>query len=121
MIINGEKAMGLLVQAVEERGRDFIYEPVVRKGVHGACVYQDQGTPSCGVGLALHKAGVAIEVLAAMDQVEDTSINVVTPELEAGGTTLTDKAVDVFLRFQEHQDLQLPWGEALDHAAGVLA
>lgn len=117
--IDQDKALSLLAQAVDERGPNFVYEPVTSGGGH-ACKYQHNGAPSCGVGLALHIAGAPIQALVDMDLDEyDTGINMVAWVLKDYGITLTSEAVAVLSRFQEKQDRSTPWGIALQEAKEV--
>lgn len=124
--INRTKAINLLEQAVADRGPEFGYvhpdkvvthpETKVQAPMNG-CWYEVNGAPSCGVGLALHLAGVPLTVLDALDQADgDTSLGAVAWILEDNGVHLTQDAVEVFTKFQEHQDLYDPWGVALEAA-----
>lgn len=123
--INRSKAISLLELAVDRRGPDFVYSQP-RKEIntrsHGrvmeyGCWYEAGGAPSCGVGLALHLAGVQLNVLDDMDQVEgDTSIDKVAWVLEDNGVHLTEEALAVFTTFQTNQDFHATWGNALEAA-----
>lgn len=120
VIINRDQAISLLEQAVEERGPGFVYTQVEYarpdgRGLGALCKYEDQGAPSCGVGLALHKAGVPLPLLRSLDKdpAEDTSIDTVAPILGAAGFTLTPDALTAFTLFQNLQDTGSTWGRAL--------
>lgn len=121
IIITRIDALNLLAQAVQERGAGFEYRHTTKIMVQGdypgpmsGCWYELNGAPSCGVGVALHKAGVPLTTLDALDQVLDsTDIESVEPVLEAHGVTLTADALEVFREFQRNQDFGLSWGECL--------
>lgn len=118
--IDGPQALSLLQQAVALQGPGFIYtrstSPKDPELVAG-CWYERNGTPDCGVGTALHIAGVPIPVLAKMDQPEDSSIGYVDRILADNGVHLSPEALATFATFQTHQDLGTPWGDALVLAA----
>lgn len=122
--INAQRALALLQEAVAERGDQFVYaqESKVVRGAHEnleerGCWYELNGAPSCGVGIALHKAGVTLRLLDTLDQAPgDTSITAVDHILSENGVELTLGALTVFSQFQTNQDLQATWGEALQDA-----
>lgn len=125
--INAAEAVALLQRAVDKRGPDYVYvhpkkvvtdlgDPEWTTEMQG-CWYELNGAPSCGVGLALSYKGVPTEVLDTMDQAsDDTSIQAVDYILRDHGFYLTHEAIGVFSKFQESQDLETPWGEALNAA-----
>lgn len=127
--INRAKAINLLEQVVDLRGRDFRYQQeekviTIPEEVEpvsvGGCWYELNGAPSCGVGVALHLAGVPLTVLDTMDQRPgDTCIGDVSWILEDNGLRLTQEALNVFEKFQSYQDLDSTWGDALDAARKV--
>lgn len=124
--INRAKAINLLEQAVVDRGQDFEYVHPDKITAHpetgeqapmNGCWYEVNGAPSCGVGLALHLAGVPLTVLDALDQVDgDTSISNVAWILEDNQVHLTEEALAVFTTFQTNQDIYATWGNALEAA-----
>lgn len=114
VIIDENKAIGLLVGVVRKRGLDFVYH----KPSGSRCLYQHDGVPSCGVGQALFDAGVSIETLAVMDREDESGIgefDVLTILYEAF-VDISDDAVEVFLRFQNDQDDGASYGDALNSA-----
>src|SRR5690606_14659629 len=106
-------AVRLLKKVVAERGDEFVYKE------DSGCFYAHNGGPSCGVGLALHMAGVPVNVLSEMDRIDQSEIsNTETLDVLAllHDMTLTPTAVQVFQRFQSNQDSGLEYGAALDFA-----
>lgn len=124
--IDNDKAIELLTAVVEERGADFTYTPDTENvdEHHGlTCFYERNGVPSCGVGLALFKAGVPISVLAEMDNLgrdvdDESAINSsgVLAILKRNGVEITDVAASTLFGFQVMQDMERPYGMALDNA-----
>ena len=120
--ITGPQAIELLEQAVQDRGPDFVYTQrsklVPNLGPSHGCWYERDGVPCCGVGVALRKAGVRINVLSIMDSMDgDTGIIAVADTLEEYGKVALDTdALAVFAKFQDLQDHETPWGEALAEA-----
>lgn len=124
--IDNDKAIELLTAVVEERGKDFVYEPYTEGAEenHGlTCFYTVDGKPSCGVGLALFNAGVPISVLAEMDNLgldvdDESAINSsgVLAILKRNGVEITDVAANTLFGFQVMQDMERPYGMALDNA-----
>lgn len=126
-----ELARSLMEQAVESKGRGYIYEqPVISfdddgnrviipaeeydEGEHvQTCLYVNNGAPSCLVGHVLHMAGVP---LGALEEFEDSSASTVTRAL----TTTTERVVEALLQAQEAQDHGVSWGEALERFQLVL-
>lgn len=127
-------ALGL---AVEERGQDFVYRDKnsgthkarpndgVTKGVAPSyheswfCRYEWNGAPSCGVGLALRKLGVPLDVLKTWDN----GIEGANPKGSGisevdfpDNVDITDNARRVFSEFQMAQDDSKTWGKALELA-----
>lgn len=121
--IDKDRALELLEAAVEERSANYIYE--IPKDAGGKCVYQSEGVPSCGVGLALSKAGVSISALAALDHSPslDAPVSIGTNSarliLAAHGVKLTPQASLVLDAFQGRQDSRSTWGDALSDAKKV--
>lgn len=118
-LITAEKALSLLEDAVALKGREYVYEPLSTM-VSATCQYTRDGEPSCGVGYALHAAGVPIEGLAILDSLQDdTSIDSVDVRYVLRNDLdfiVTDEAAEVFAAFQRFQDKQRSWGESLDEA-----
>jgi hypothetical protein len=119
--IDAAQALSLLEQVVAEAPEDFVYPMLTQPGTSepsAACYYQVEGTPSCGVGQALFKAGVTLDQLKEMDGPEDTGIYTLwTNDKLPDDLTLTPGAMSVFDTFQRHQDMRTgPWSKSLDHA-----
>jgi len=124
ILITAEKALSLLQNAVAAKGADYVY-PRSADSITKICVYTRGGEPSCGVGYALHEAGVSIEGLEALDNADTemwqtTAIGeenvqyVLRNELDV---LITDEAVSVFSAFQSAQDSGEEWGVALKYAS----
>lgn len=121
--INSTHALTLLQEVVDERGSDFTYEHL-SKVVHslndditGGCFYEYDGSPSCGVGAALHKAGVPVATLKALDEHPgDTGLRAVSKLLEESNVLLTSQALTILAKFQDEQDLGAYYGTALEAA-----
>lgn len=109
--IDGPKALELLWFAVAERGADYVYEQPEGSAV---CSYvsEDKSEPGCGVGLALHKDGVPIDVLVEADVPGVISI-AARETLRPCGVDLSENAVRIFGAFQRAQDDQKIWGHSL--------
>jgi hypothetical protein len=106
----------LLAEAVAEKGADFVY---VNKYGHQAddsgdvtCYYAHGDQPGCIVGNVLHRAGVLLDDLAAFEaqNVDDLASRLFTAE--AGVKPL-------LIHIQAHQDVGVPWGEAVRLALAV--
>lgn len=128
--IDGTKALSLLREVIAGN-EDFCYETkkkTVTEDGYGEydtylCLYAHEGKPDCVVGRALHKAGVTVEQLEAMDNIGatydgfPTGIGVVAmPE----NVNLTEQGREVFKAAQEWQDAGFKWGEALSFAEKAL-
>lgn len=124
--IDKARALRLLEEAVAERGESYLYGTP-----DGSCVYVTKdGQPSCGVGLALAKAGVPADVLAYIDynrdgayesnRFDETQIDAldIVDYLREKDVVIEAEAAEVFRTFQREQDLEIPWGAALDEAKG---
>jgi hypothetical protein len=136
--INRLQAIDLLKQ-VSEGKENFIYK--VPGGPGQNCVYLDTVTnperpqASCLVGQALHKAGIPLDYLGWLDNLDGTETGIEdedgykneyagtgiadldnTPALNGDTLVLTVGAVDVFDRAQRHQDQGRPWGYAVEQA-----
>jgi hypothetical protein len=116
--IDGPKALELLWFAVAERGTDYVY---AQSPGFDMCSYVDANreAPGCGVGLALHKAGVPVSDLRGFDN--EGAIHCVASSSRARsiGLEMTASAVEIFTTFQEIQDEENSWGLALHDAVRV--
>lgn len=113
--ITAEQALAGLRAAVAERGRDYVDQ----LAANGACRYVIDGGPSCIAATALFKVGVPVEELARW---EGNSVRAMKADrrVDASGRMgfLTEDAVMVLTRAQQHQDVGRTWGEALDVSEG---
>lgn len=119
-----EEARSLAHQVVEEAGEDFVYhdryevewtgEGELQDDVHGSkCRYEFQGQACCLVGRVLHRAGVTIEELKAMDRDPLTGFDYVKlPDR----LDLDPDARNFLNEVQVGQDNGLTWGKSLQSA-----
>lgn len=130
--INADRALGLLKEAVNERGADYRYDHEAAKVRRSTGEWPRYGGPSCFywhgesvgciAGLALSKAGVPDETLDGMDhavlnnEAGGTSIASLRNWLDKRGVILTDAAVSIIRVAQESQDNNSTWGVALAEA-----
>lgn len=114
--INADRAIELLREAVTERGNDFVYSPPGRTTVCKYVHVDGEDVAGCGVGLALHKGGVSLDVLKTLDGIGASSgISAwgVNNKLRDGDVELTEDAASVLRSFQTRQDMRESWGVAL--------
>lgn len=109
--IDATRAIELLREVVAESGEDYRYE-LIETGYGSACHYAHNGCPSCLVGHALHRAGMTVNQLAALDGQDNDIATVPLPV----GVELTSFAREVFAVAQDAQDIRQPWGMALSAA-----
>jgi hypothetical protein len=113
--IDGQRALELLREVVAEHGTETVYQQVPVMGSDGSerlmCVYAHDGQPSCLIGHALHRAGVTVDELAALQGVADELDDVLPARVD-----LDPLAESVFYAAQFLQDDGSPWGEALTAA-----
>lgn len=95
----------LMETAVNMKGPDYVYRVPDDRG---ACVYINDGQPSCLVGHVLVAAGVPVERLEVW---EDTAAREVVGHL--GPDDWDYDLGEALNRAQETQDSGAPWGEAL--------
>lgn len=110
-----DKALTLLQGVVAKAGGDFIYR---RRRVEEtySCLYVHDGEPDCGVGRALHEAGVPLDRLRAADE-DSLSAFTLLMQLEDEGVLTCDPLASVLLdHFQSEQDGGMSWGMALQRA-----
>lgn len=122
-VIDRERAIALLERVVAERGEEYTYtyresDPVNEK--YGSCLYEYEGAPDCGIGLALSYLGVEPDDLAELDRQgvdgDETGITnfpVVNYLEHKCGITFEDDGLPVFAEFQAFQDLGRSYAEAL--------
>lgn len=98
------QALVFLEKAVAEKGPDYVYE----RRSSEACVYFDQGKPSCIVGHMFDYMGLrGIPEGKAASQA-----------LETLGIAADTRTRDLLNHVQELQDTGVPWGDALRQAQG---
>lgn len=111
---SAQAALNLLRAAVEVRGEDYVYAPLALKEGGGVCRYVDNdGCPSCIVGLALALAGADIEDLKELD---NRWVGVLSAEYLHEIAPISSEASDIFSAAQSAQDLGKTWGQALREA-----
>jgi hypothetical protein len=111
MIVNATMAITSLIRVVQGR-EDYIYDP---KG--DGCLYARGGAPDCGVGHALHALGMSVDDLEWMDYVVDNTMIGRCPV--PPGWYLTSVARKIFAGFQNLQDVDYTWGQALERAQQI--
>jgi hypothetical protein len=116
IMIDGPKALELLWFAVAEGGTDYVYTALPSGSVACSYVDADREAPGCGVGLALHKAGVPVSVLEKFDGWGSIGNVAVSAEADTLGLVITKSATDIFAVFQSVQDADNTWGLALREA-----
>lgn len=116
MNITADKAIELLREAVAGR-EDYVYEhpDETEDNPDVGCAYMHGEQPGCLIGVALHKAGVPLSVLATLNANHINSIDVVS-QLGAAGYTFGDGALRILLAAQLMQDERHPWSVALGRA-----
>lgn len=85
-----------LVHEIIKGKEDFVYLPP-----DAQCVYFYEGAPSCLVGHVMAKRGIKPEEVTEHE----------TPD--AMSELFTKGAAEYLTAIQAHQDLQIPWGEAV--------
>jgi len=121
--IGRDRAVELLREAVAARGAEYVYsKPVDLVAGHEdePCLYVHRGPdgtacPGCGVGDALHRAGVPLLALARYEG-ENAEAICRGLELADDAMAATLVAVMVFSDFQSWQDAGWSWGHALAKA-----
>jgi hypothetical protein len=118
LVIDRDVALALLTAAIYERGGDYVYKPLGSPGWSEQCVYAADGKPSCGVGVALSKAGVSIAELERLDRAGVEMGFVFSPslyEVLSWGLTsvyVTRDGAYALEQFQKAQDRGTTWREA---------
>lgn len=113
IVVTRENAIRAMTEVVKEAGVDHVYKQHIGAG----CSYVYEGQPDCLVGRALHKLGVSIETLEAMDEDFGAFYSVVSTHLPEE-LDITAEAWRVLSLAQECQDRGHTWGVALDTAKG---
>lgn len=121
--ISAARALELLKAEVDAEGADFVYKADERADPLKSpkCVYVENGCPSCLVGRALHRAGVPLEILAKLDDVQyDKGVGISDAEFDDDSVVLEDDARGILATAQTMQDAGATWGEALEAASHAL-
>lgn len=111
-------ALALLQRAVSERGEDYVYVPrdhadSNEESVTTCRYFKADGTPSCGVGLALSYMDLT---KAELDE-HDINVGIgVTGLTRAELVEGENRAISLLAYFQQMQDEGKPWGKALEFA-----
>lgn len=101
--IDGNRAIELLREVVEELGDDFKYKAPSTPNGTRRCVYAHNSQPSCGVGRVLHSLGIPVEQLEALDaDIDGVSADRVGHKIE--GLKVTGVAAEALVAFQTEQD-----------------
>lgn len=122
--IDADYAATLLMQAVEERGHDFVYE---RVSPGATCLYvhdrtrmidgqtrsvpESEWTPGCIVGLALKTAGIALSDMAPCEGKSSSELINILARKEK--IQVSDAARSIFTTAQTAQDDGRTWGYAV--------
>lgn len=134
--ITAEKTLKALRKIANEKGSDYVYvapwyEDEYGEQVQGTdCYYSDpQGKPSCIVGVLLREVSPKTYRKLHKFEWHDLDYNprcVAVDELYFKGSThvagvnmgdiFEPEAVEVLMTVQMHQDLGVPWVEAVDKA-----
>lgn len=104
-----DRAVELLGRAVTEKGADYVYEDAVNCAYFG-----EHGEPRCIVGHVLHYVGV--EPFDPDDVHNITSFGVLMEEGVVSPVTADERAINLLVTAQVHQDRQVPWGESVENA-----
>ncbi len=123
--ITTERALELLTECVAERGEEYVYTSegdVTNRypDITPACYYVHQDSdgvksPGCIAGLALHKAGVPLDVLEEHERM--TANSLLRSLRSLGIIDYDDDAAYALRRAQVIQDDGGTWGAALARAS----
>jgi len=132
-VIDGQEMLDLLQQAVAERGDSYVY-PVSAERHFEGCVYwfdpndefsseevyllldeayNHQEQAACAVGLALEKLDHRLIEEILLEGMNTSTADAVLQCLSGEDYVFTEDARRVARVFQFHQDVGIPWGEAL--------
>lgn len=117
--IDTTEALTLLNRAVEEKGKDFIYED--QTGSLSQCAYFHGDEPGCIVGHVMSYVGVKPEHLVHQEENFNRGATIDSPDLakalaENADIEFTDDAKWALLQAQCDQDRGAIWGDALASA-----
>lgn len=121
--IDDKRALELLEKAVEGNENKVYQQPA---GL-SYCSYVDWDADDnpvasgCGVGVALHIAGLDVDTLAQLDGRVGSAKHLSELNAKSLGLNVTYKAACVLSFFQKEQDMQVPWGQALERTKAEYA
>lgn len=110
MKIDDVQAIDLLEKAVEVGGLNHVVDE---------CTYFNSatGAPNCVVGTALDIAGIDVPQVFA--GINSDKIDKILYELKQKGVEFSTRALRIFKKAQEEQDLQVSWGDAVEAARKI--
>jgi hypothetical protein len=116
------QALDFLSQAVQMRGRDFVYtKRLLPDSDQPVCRYAWSGQPDCLIGLTLSLAGWTPDMLERLDQYEPNVFSGLSigwiKEIEDFIPLIHLLAAKTLAIAQNAQDTGETWGEALDQAS----
>jgi hypothetical protein len=109
-----DRALALLREVIAEKGEDYVYpklepEAAGDRGAVMECFYVRDDAPSCIVGHVLHRAGVSLDDLRAVEGWTPGDVEQAPPF-----TLWADEmALELLYEVQNEQDAGRSWGEAL--------
>ena len=107
--LTAEQVVQDLRELVAEYGENHVYS---RAGQALGCRYfEDDGSPSCGVGHVFAKHGVTLDDLVGINT-GTAVLTVVADDV----IDISPEGVRILDLFQSRQDEGIPWGPALDDA-----
>lgn len=125
MTITADMALAALREAVEERGRDYVYPTTLMETCHYRWTPTDVNhgngylnKPACGVGVALDKLGVLADVVPNWATPRNSAT---VTKLPFADGVITPGAIAVLRAFQYSQDRAMFWGTALRRAEESLS
>ena len=116
-----ESAIASIQRAVDEKGPDYIYQPIKVKDVaESVCaLFDDNGNCSCLVGYVLFDHGYTHEMVISQNL--DGIYSIEFARHSAGlSFEITDAALAVLGRLPSMQDNGKTWGECLTFARSYL-
>jgi hypothetical protein len=109
-----DRALALLREVIAEKGEDYVYpqfepEAAGDLGAVMECFYVRDDAPSCIVGRVLHRAGVTLDELRAVEGWTPVDLEH-APQFTRWAD---DMALELLHEVQNEQDAGRSWGEAL--------
>ena len=116
-LVTYEQAKELLHRAVQERGEDYVYTATDPE--RGCIYFEDDGTPSCIVGLVLSYLGYTKDDLVKGDR-DFNSGNGVNGLACYGLVAFDMRARNLLTHVQTRQDGRVPWGKAVSDSIALM-